>query len=264
MASSKRRKRAHRRADERPERQQDPRLVATQIVGPVEVEGPLNVRPGDWIVAVSPVRLSDGRVLAYHPPQPVAFNLIEAKRHRDRGAAQRRSIIGNLRGPDDNGHYRAQNPHALVDCLSDLVGAALHAFTAIESLANHSIDQLPDDAAVDVERPGGGVSITKGEMVRRLSIAEKLDLAVPLLADGNATKGTAAWERFVHLRRLRDDLVHVKERGYSTDPDTPSAYGKLMLGAGDDCVEEAAALVRAARPIFLPEHVLRALGTNRA
>jgi hypothetical protein len=54
-------------------------------------------------------------------------------------------------------------------------------------------------------------------------------------------------------------LVHVKERGYSTDPDSPSAYGKLMLGEGDRCVEEAIALVQAARPDFLPEHVLAAL-----
>jgi hypothetical protein len=31
-----------------------------------------------------------------------------------------------------------------------------------------------------------------------------------------------------------------------------------MLGAGDDCVEAAFALVRAARPIFLPDWVLQA------
>lgn len=196
---------------------------------------------------------------AYHPPQPVAFNLIEAKGHGDRGVARRRSITGNLKGPDRNGHYRPQNSHAVIDCLSDLVGAVLHAFTAIESLANHSIDQLPDDATLQVERQDETVTVVKGDMVRRLNITEKLNLAVPLLEDGQPTKGTAAWERFVHLKRLRDDLVHVKERGYSTDPDAPSAYGKLMLGAGDNCVEEATALVRAARPIFLPDHVLAAL-----
>jgi hypothetical protein len=223
MAKKKPTKRAHRSAHERPERQQDPRLAATQIVGPIEVDGPLDVKPGDWIVAMSPVRMPDGRLLAYHPPQPVAFNLIEAKRHRDRGAAQRRSIMGDLKGPDGNGHYRPQNSHAVLDCLSDLVGAVLHAFTAIESLANHSVDQLPDDATVEVERQGDIVTVAKGDMVRRLSITEKLNFAVPLLEDGHPTKGTAAWERFVHLKRLRDDLVHVKERGYSTSDQIESA-----------------------------------------
>ena len=32
------------------------------------------------------------------------------------------------------------NSSAALDCLSDLNGAVLHAFTAIESLANHTID----------------------------------------------------------------------------------------------------------------------------
>jgi hypothetical protein len=235
----------------------DPRLVATQVTG--KVEGPLDIKPGDWMIAMSPVQLPDGRVLAYHPPQPVAFNLVEAKRHRDRGARQRRAILGNLKAPDANGHSRPQDSAAVIDCLSDLVGAVLHAFAAIESLANHSIDQLDDDASVQVERQGETVTIQKADMVRRLSITEKLELAVPLLPDGRASKGTAAWGRFVHLKRLRDELVHVKERGYSTDPDKPSAFGQLLLGAADACVEEAVALVLAARPDFLPPHVRAAL-----
>ena len=97
------------------------------------------------------------------------------------------------------------------------------------------------------------------EMVRRLSIGEKLELSVPLLDQGRSTKGTEPWRRFVHLKRLRDELVHVKDRGYSKDPDQPSAYGQLMLGAGDNCVEDASSVVLAARPGFLPEHVLSAL-----
>lgn len=210
--------------------------------------------------------MPDGRTLYYHPPQPVTFNLIEAKRHRDPGVRKRRQIMGNLLASETDAgdpRYSPQNSHAVLDCLSDLVGAVLHAFTAIESLANHSIEQLPQNAVVDVERHGETVSIPRDEMVRRLNISEKLHLAVPLLPDGRSAKGTKAWERFVHLKRLRDDLVHVKDRGYSNDPDDPSAYGRLMLGAADECVEEAAALVEVTRPVFLPPHVRDALGMPR-
>jgi hypothetical protein len=35
-----------------------------------------------------------------------------------------------------------------------------------------------------------------------------------------------------------------------------------MLGAGDNCVAEATALVRAARPIFLADYVLAALSAQ--
>jgi hypothetical protein len=211
--------------------------------------------------------MSDGRTLHYHPPQPVAFNLIEAKGRRDPGIRKRRQIMGNLEATETDAcgtRYSPQNSHAVLDCLSDLVAAVLLAFTAIESLANHSVEQLPEDAAIDVERRGETVQISRDEMVRRLSIAEKLDLAVPLLPDGQSAKGTKSWERFIHLKRLRDDLVHVKDRGYSSDPDDPSAYGKLLLSAADSCVEEAAALVEATRPVFLPPHVREALGMTRS
>src|SRR3954447_11484613 len=100
---------------------------------------------------MSPVRLPDGRILAYHPPQPVAFNLIEAKRHRDQGARDRKAIIAGLQGPDQNGHVRPTDSRAVIDFLSELVGTVLHAFAAIECLANHSIDQLPADAEVEVQ-----------------------------------------------------------------------------------------------------------------
>jgi hypothetical protein len=95
----------------------------------------------------------------------------------------------------------------------------------------------------------------------RLGISEKLDRAVPLHEAGGSPKGSAAWEKYVHLKRLRDDLVHVKARGYSSDPHEPSAYSKLLLGAGDECVEGAVALVEAARPGFLDERAVAVLNS---
>jgi hypothetical protein len=137
------RRRAARSAKERPERQQDPRLIATQVSTTVDN----SLRAGDWIVSVSPVSLEDGRRLMWYPPQAVTFNLIEAKKHRDRGERQRRRIMGNLeRRADDQ--FGPSNAHAVLDCLSELVIAVLLSFTAVESLANHVIDMLPDDAIV--------------------------------------------------------------------------------------------------------------------
>lgn len=133
----------------------------------------------------------------------------------------------------------------------------LFAFTAIESLANHSIDQLDDSTTVTIERQGReeGIEIAKPDLVRRMNIEEKLTRVVPMLPDGSEFKGTEPWQRFVHLKRLRDDLLHVKQRGYSPDPDERTAYDQLLLGAGDQCADDAFAVVNAARPRFLPEHV---------
>lgn len=103
-------KRAGRPARERAKRQQDARLVATQVTA----DAP-GVKRGDWIVSVAAVDMDDGRRLMWHPPQPVAFTLLEAKRYRElaapfapasrdapaanRGTVRRISALGLLLDP---------------------------------------------------------------------------------------------------------------------------------------------------------------------
>jgi hypothetical protein len=248
----RKKQRAARGARERDERRQDPRLVATRVAE--DADG--GIRAGHWMVVVSPVELEDGRLLMWHPPQPVAFNLLEAKRHRDRGVKARRAIVGNLVRRDDDG-LQPSNSHAAIDCLSELAAAVLFSFTAIESLANHVIEMLPDDTVVTVRK---GRELAKDELVAGLGIDDKLKRVVPLLDAGQRVAGTAAWERYRALKFLRDELLHVKERGYDPDPKVRTAYDRLIAGEGDRCVEDARAVVEGAFPGFLPDHVLTALG----
>jgi len=67
--------------------------------------------PGHWVVLVEPVLMGDRRELQWHPPQPVAFSLVEAKKLCDRAAPRRRQIIGGLRRRD-NDSYMPQNSRA--------------------------------------------------------------------------------------------------------------------------------------------------------
>jgi hypothetical protein len=248
-------KRAARPARGRPERQQDARLVAV----PASAIDGEELKGEHWVVVVSPVQMDDGRLLHWYPPQPVAFNLVEAKRKRDRGEAQRRSILGNLRARK-GGSFGPVNSSATLDCLSDLAAAVLFAFTAIESLANHAIDTLEDDATVTIGRKDQEVEIQKSEMVRRLGLDEKLKQVMPVVEGGRNIAGTAPWERYLHLKRLRDALVHVDRRGYAEDPQERTAYDRLMLGDGDSCVDDAVSVIEGAWPGFLPPHVRDALG----
>lgn len=107
--------------------------------------------PGHWIVAVSPVFMDDERELQWHPPQPVAFSLVEAKRLCDRAVPRRLGIIGNLESRS-NGTYQPTNQHKALDVVADLWSAVLHSFAAVEAIANDSIDQLPPDAVVTIGR----------------------------------------------------------------------------------------------------------------
>ncbi len=76
-----------------------------------------------WAVSVSPARMHDGRLLMWYPPQPVAFNLIESKRYRDRGVKRRRAIMAKLRTRPDGESYGPENPSSAIDCVSDLHGS---------------------------------------------------------------------------------------------------------------------------------------------
>jgi hypothetical protein len=246
MPRKRRRKAAARSARQRPERKQDSRIVAARAL---VMDGEA-LPPDSWATVVSPVNLEDGRKLMWHPPQPVAFNLVEAKQHQRRGVKERRIIVSNLVARGDGG-YQPENNRRAINCLRELAAAVLFAFTAIESLANHAIEMLPDD--YELER--GDESIPKAEMTRRLGIDEKLKRVVPMMDGGKNVAGTETWERYRRLKFLRDELLHIKQRGYDPDPKARSEYDRLIAGEADNCADDAHAIVNAAWPGFLPDHV---------
>jgi hypothetical protein len=112
---------------------------------------------------------------------------------------------------------------------------------------------LPPDTVVTVRK---GRQLSGSELITGLGIDDKLKRVVPLLDQGQTVAGTAAWERYRALKFLRDELVHVKERGYDSDPHVRTAYDRLMIREGDACVEDARAVVETAFPGFLPQHVI--------
>jgi hypothetical protein len=97
-------------------------------------------------------------------------------------------------------------------------------------------------------------------MARSLRLRDKLELAIPQVEQVQAVSAESElWESFEELKGLRDELVHLKERGASNDPDAPSPYGRLILGEADDAPERAAAMIDALWPGFLPARVRAAL-----
>jgi hypothetical protein len=213
------------------------------------------VPPDTWIYVISPAQMPDGRLLRWYPPMPVAFNLIQAKRYRDRGVSERLSIMSRLAKRRDDEAYGPTNPRRAVDCIFDLQTAVLCAFLAIESFANHAVETLPDGKTITYK----GSTLDKPAMIR-IATDEKFKRVVPLLEGARRIAGDSKiWGRYQELKFLRDELVHIKQRGNTSDPDDPSAYDSLMLGAGDECVEAAIAVIEGAWPGFLPEHVREAL-----
>ncbi|MFF6961074.1 hypothetical protein [Streptomyces sp. NPDC008317] len=145
--------------------------------------------------------------------------------------------------------------------ISELVSAVLLAYAAVEALLNDLIANLPDQATLDkVNAKGETVTLGKQDMARRLSTPEKLDRIIPLPTGKPGIKGTVYWERFQHLRRTRDGLVHLKESGYSNDPAQPSEYGRLLRGEARSCTLDAIAIVEKVGPAYLSDVARASLG----
>jgi hypothetical protein len=137
--------------------------------------------------------------------------------------------------------------------------SVLHSFAAIESIANDSIGRLPEDAVVTIGKKNDTRDVPKADMARRLNLDEKLDLVVPPARYRRSDQGPTVMERYIHLKRLRDDLVHVKDRGVDPDRAVLTAYDRLLLGDADSCARNSFDLVQAARPGFLGARVVEHL-----
>jgi hypothetical protein len=71
---------------------------------------------------------------------------------------------------------------------------------------------------------------------------------------------TASGEKFRKLTKLRDEVVHTKGARRPEDPDNPGVFGRLLLGEGSRCVEDAAEVIIACEPTRLPDGTRKVLG----
>ena len=236
----------------------DPRLLTFPVK---ELDGKPVSEP-TFVFPVDRLRLPDRRVLGLHQPTMPGFFLLTAKQLLDEGERQRQEVIAAIRVPADRLDYADVNVSddaAALDAIGNIASAIILSAAAVEAYANECIDRLKDSVTVDVDRRGAMQTVPKSEMVRRLSVEEKLDLVVPKAAGVASIKGKAAWEKFKRLNELRGEVVHYKPRGKSDDPDIKSALGRLLVGEGSNCVADAAAVITSYEPTVLPESTRQAL-----
>jgi hypothetical protein len=213
------------------------------------------------IVVIEPIQLPSGAELWFQSPFIVPFYLLEAQKQRDEAEPKRlEALARTVRTPD--GSLRPVDPGGAFDALEGLALAAILSAAAIEAYANDVIRRLPDDAMVEVKMRLGGKTIpvmrNKAAM-DRLRIGEKVSRVVPLHTGRASIKGTKAWQDFRRIRRLRDALVHPKPEALN-DPTRPGPFGRLMLGEASTAPEDAAAIIEALEPGWIPKHIRAAFG----
>jgi hypothetical protein len=169
------------------------------------------------------IRLPSGGDLYFQSPFEVPFYLLKSKALRDAAEPRRLDALTNTKR-ENNGTLRPLDPFGALDALEDLALAVIMAAAAIEAHANDMIGRLPDDAMVEIPTRLGGktVPVMRNKMVMDwLPISDKLARAAPLLHGSESIKGTAAWQKYKRLFRLRNALVH-QRRVAINDPLLPS------------------------------------------
>ncbi len=237
----------------------DPRLWTREVTAMdgVPVTEPTFVHPVDRL------RMDDGKVLAFHATSVPAFYLLTARGLRDQGEQERQTVMATIKPsplPDDHSDLDISDDSLAMDALGKLASAVILSAAAIEAYANEAIDRLDPAATVTIKRRNKQSEVPQADLVRRLRLDEKLDLVAPLVSGQASIKGTRPWELFKKLNELRGDVVHVKARGRTNDPDIPSVLGRLLLGEGSHCIEDAVTIINAVDPACLPVAAREALG----
>jgi hypothetical protein len=213
------------------------------------------------VVVVEPIRLASGDALWFQSPHVVPFYLLTAKRLRDEGEPRRIAALTNtVTLPDQT--LRPREPAASFDALEGLALAVILSACAIEAYANDAIRRLPEDAMVEIPMRIGGETLAvmrNKAAMDRLAIGDKLTRVVPQLTGNKSIKGTQAWQAFRRVNRLRNALVHARSEAQN-DPQMPGPFGKLMLGEASHAPEDAASVIEALEPNWLPKQVRPHLG----
>jgi hypothetical protein len=207
------------------------------------------------------VQLDSGERLLFQTPFVVPFYLLKAKALRDTAEPLRVEALTNTKRQTD-GTLRPVAPFAALDALEDLSLAVILAAAAIEAHANDMIGRLPDDAMVEIPMrlAGETVPVMRNKVAMGwLPMSDKLARAAPLLHGADSIKGTVPWQKYKQLFRIRNALVH-PQREAVNDVVKPSPFGRLLLGQGSTAPEDAAAVIEALEPGWIPERVRPELG----
>jgi hypothetical protein len=223
----------------------DPRLIVSTLEEDTVVDG-ATIEKGSFVVQIGTLETPDGSWW-FHVPEPVAFYLIEAAKHRTAGERVRRKLLGDAK-PDATGFKPMENSPAVLDAVSHLVTAVHFALAAIEANANGAITDAPDDATVAIEREGRARTVGRSEMEAELDLAEKLAAVPPLVGGRPLEPGSEAWNALARLLTLRDKLVHVNQRSTVDDPHDPGPFALVLHGGASTCVEDAVAVIDATEP----------------
>lgn len=103
------------------------------------------------------------------------------------------------------------NPSAVTyDYFEFIMASIVFSHTALEAFAN---EEIPEDFVYEMQTENGIlIPQSKDWIERNISLDEKFATILPKITGKPSPKGLKIWENYVHLRRLRHRIIHMKSK----------------------------------------------------
>jgi hypothetical protein len=180
---------------------EDWRLYNCQTIRAVNNPRPgMKIKPGDTIKSVALLDL-DRKEYLLGIPHPAAVFLSASYRSHRAALSLCDQATSSLEG-----HNYLPDGLAF-DCIEHAMAAVIFAFTSLEAFANK---EIPDTHVYHEKRDGILIPLLKDDIEQRVSLSTKLDAILPDIFGVPSPKGSALWDEFVKIRKLRDRIIHMK------------------------------------------------------
>lgn len=156
------------------------------------------------------VQSAEGITYSFLTPSAAALALSIAARAARTAASLKNGLkFSDIVGPGPAQYLMVTPPSTLFDYFEYCFVALSFSIQALEAYCNYKIAyMLKEDFTI--QRRGRTTILPPIKVERELSIDEKLGDVLPRLLSVPTPKGHAVWEKYVHIRGLRDATVHIK------------------------------------------------------
>jgi len=151
-----------------------------------------------------------------------------------------------------------QGNFELFEFFESRMAAVVFAHSALEAFSNEVISQAYAGTYryEPVLKQGVSISYDFESIERKLSLEEKLTKVIPEIYQVQSPKGKRPWNRFQHLKKLRDRIVHCKARDRAASkPDDDFLWRALIEPTARRVAFDAYSLIGyfyEARPAQMP------------
>jgi hypothetical protein len=201
-------------------------------------------KPGDIVFLTSVTEMPKIGEVSFATPGPPSLAL-DASIRAAHEAVDLRSRLQFEDVPTGHKFVKPANFTHLFDYFERCMVTVTFAYQSLESYCNQIIsDHLK--GSFQLKRHGKLQSFTAVQLERHASTEEKLGVILPRLLGVKTPKGTAVWQKYVVLKRVRDSTIHLKSQDYYSKarPDRETLFYRFLNNEPMSFPMNAIAMIR--------------------